>query len=248
MIRLLRILTLIFLPFLACSQFPFEKYPAIKYKEFKNWKFYDKTEKENKTHITLTIPNFFDNNDTVTIQLTTFGLKDSSIIRIYRNKTVIQKISEPMYFSDINLGSEPARIADINGDSLKDIKLVASYMGCGSAALNVRVVYLFQNPDHHFTKISFFDKSSESRPERDFDNDGNFEIITMTLQGYKDHSYWLYNLFNYTNGELISANSKDDYPIMIQFLYRNNYKITNKVSRKEMKELAQTLPEGYEKK
>lgn len=244
---LLTFFAIALLSFTTKGQYPFEKYPAIKYQEYKDWKYYDKSEKENRTHCTMTIPNFFDNQDSLTVQLTNFDQSDSSFIRIYRNKTLLQKKFEAMFFSEMNIGMESIKVADINGDSLKDIKLVAWYMGNGTAAMNVRTVYLFQNPNNHFTKISFDDKIGNDRPERDFDGDGNFEIITMTLKGYEEHSYWLFNLFNYHNGELISANSKDNYPIMIQFLFRANYEITNNVSMEEMKELGMKLPEGYDK-
>lgn len=241
------IFALIFLTLNAKGQYPFEKYPAIKYREYKNWKFYDKTEKENKFHCTLTIPKFFDNQDNLTIQLTTFEY-DSSSVRMYRNKRLLKKSFEPMFFNDVNLGAESIRVADINGDNLKDIKLTASFMGNGTASMDVRTIYLFQNKEGHFTKISFSDKASDSRLERDFDGDGNYEIITMTLKGYREHSYWLFNLFNYLNGDLVNVNSKDNYPIMIQYLNRENYQITKKISRSKMKAFTMKLPEGYDKK
>ena len=233
------------------GQYPFEKYPAIKYKEFKDWVVYDRLGEENKIHHTLSIPKFFENGDSITIQLTSFGdyfhSKDSSIIRIFRNHKQIQKIIENMSFDLINF-YEPLRMADINGDGLNDFKMIASYMGNGIAALNMRVIYLFQNPDHTFTKISFTDMMSENRPERDFDGDGNYEIITMTLKDHGNHNYWLFNLYNFTDGELTNVNGKDDYPIMIQFLNHENYTITDKIPRAEMKDFALPLPEDYDRK
>jgi hypothetical protein len=89
---------------------------------------------------------------------------------------------------------------------------------------------------------------SENRQERDFDGDGNFEIITMNLIGHEDHSFWLFNIFNYLNGGLVNVNAKDNYPIMIQFLNRENYDVTNKISRDKMKTFALTLPEDYDAK
>jgi len=228
------------------GQFPFEKYPAIKYKSYSDWKTYDKTEK--KVHSTLTIPKFFDNGDTLTIQLTSFTDHwwDNSIIRIFRNKIETQKIFENMAFSPVGL--DTLRLADLNGDGLQDIKIISAYMGNGTAALNVRVIYLFQQPDNSFKKISFADKMSNNRQERDFDGDGNFEIVTMSLIGHEDHSYWLFNLFNYKDGALLNVNIKDNYPIMVQFLYRDNYTITNKISREKMKTFTLTLPDEYDKK
>lgn len=230
------------------GQEPFEKYPVISYRVYKNWKVYNLLDKEKKIHHTLTIPNFFENKDSITIQLTSFSDNwDSSYVRIYRNKKQILKFFEPMGFSEGNI-FEPIRTADINGDSLTDLKILVPYMGNGIASLNVRVIYLFQKSDSEFTKISFDDKMYENRPERDFDGDKNYEIITMTLKGYMNHSYWLYNLYNYNANTLINVNAKDDYPIMIQFLYRKNYKITDKITRQKMKDFALPLPEEYYKK
>jgi hypothetical protein len=243
------LLTLFFLSFaiFLFGQYPFEKYPAIKYKEYKDWKVSDKSGKENKYEFTLTIPKFFDKKDALTIKLISFTSKlDSSYITVFRNKEEINNFFEPMSFFPTNL-FEPLRLADINGDHSTDLKLVVPYMGNGTASLNVRVIYLFQQKSKKFTKISYFDKMDENRTERDFDNDGNYEIITMTLLGYKNHSYWLFNLFNWKNEDLCSANQKNNYPILIQFLYRNNYKITNKVTRQETKELAHKKPEDYQK-
>jgi len=247
--QLLALLTLILLTWTTKAQFPFEKYPAITYKNFNDWKLYDKSEKEKKFHHTLTIPDFYTDQDTLTIQLTSFTNNwDSSYIRIFKNKKQIQKFFEPMGFSPSNM-SEPARDADINGDGLSDLKLIISYNGTGLACMNVRVIYLFQKNDGKFTKISFDDMMDENRrPERDFDGDNNFEIITMNITYYGDHSYWLFNLYDFDSDRLINVNYKDNYPIMTQFLLRDNFEITNKISRDKMKEFALTLPEKYDKK
>ncbi len=225
------------------GQEPFEKYPAISYLEFKDWKHYEKTE---KVHHTLTIPNFFKNHDSITIQLTSFSNNwDSSYLRIFRNKKQIQKIFEPMGFSSMNI-FEPIRTADINGDGFIDLKIIIPYLGNGIASLNVRVIYLFQKPGGDFTKISFDDKMNGNRSERDFDGDKNYEIITMTLTSYENHSYWLYNLYDYSSNSLINVNAKYDYPIMIQFLYRVNHQITDKITRQKMKDFALPLPKGLD--
>jgi hypothetical protein len=228
------------------AQFPFEKYAPAHYTSLNNWKTYDKTEKEKKIHSTLTISTFFDNGDTLTIQLTSFTDHwwNNSIIRIFRNKTEIQKIAEDMGFSPIGL--DTLRMSDINGDNLQDIKITVAYLGNGIAAMNARIIYLFQQADHSFKKISFTDKINNNRKERDFDNDGNFEIITMNLISYENHSYWLFNLYHYSNGELVNVNQQHNYPIMIQFLYRKNYEITNKISREKMKTFALPLPDEYD--
>jgi hypothetical protein len=128
-----------------------------------------------------------------------------------------------------------------------DIKITAWYMGNGLASLNRRRIYLFQNKDNRFTKISFLDKlGDDKKPDRDLDGDGNNEIITMNLTYYGDHSYWLFNIYDFIDGELKNVNMKYDYPIMIQYLHRENYEITNKISREKMKEFSLKYPDSYD--
>jgi len=171
---------------------------------------------------------------------------DTSLIRVFRNKNLIETIKEPMFFTSMNVGYRPVRIADINGDALTDIKLVISYLGNGIAGLNERVIYFFQKTDGSFDKISFLDKMAG--PERDFNADNHFEIITMTLDYYEHHSYWTFNVYNFEAGTLVNQNQKYGYPIMIQFLHRPNFKITDKISAQKMKSFEQVLPEYFDKK
>jgi len=243
------ILTLTFLTLTTKGQYSFEKYPAIKYSKKKNWTEYDKREKENKMHWTISLPKFYKDNDSLTIQLTTFGYKDTSNIRIFKNKKQIQLLVEP-YAIGRNFGMliDTIYFADINGDSLLDLKILCWYGGCGIASLNERIIYLFQQPDNKFIKVSYIDMAPSQRPERDFDGDGNYEIITMRLEGYENHNYWTFNLYNFKNGNLECVNDKYDYPIMIQYLFKANYKITDKISKEKMKTFSKKLPDYFDKK
>ncbi|MFL5743009.1 MAG: hypothetical protein ACJ75B_22510 [Flavisolibacter sp.] len=229
------------------GQYPFEKFPAIKYRAYKDWKVFNTNNKEHKTEFVFTIPKFFNKKDSLTLLLTSFDNKwDSSFITILKNGEELQRFFEPMFFYDTNL-MEDVMTADINGDKLQDVKLVIPYMSNG-LGLNTRVIYLFQHNNKSFNKISFDDKMfGQNRPERDFNGDGNYEIITMTLISYGSHSYFAFNLFNFKNSDLVSVNDKYNYPILIQFLYRDNFKITHKISRQKMKDFAQAKPEDYDK-
>lgn len=184
---LLILSTLIIFTLTSKGQYPFEKYLAVKYSIYHDWKIYDRAEDEKKVHSTLTIPNFFGNNDSLTIQLTSFTdhCWDNSIIRVFQNKQQTQKFVEDMIFNPAGL--DTVRVADINGDGLMDVKIVSPYLGNGIASLNVKVIYLFQRQDHSFNKISFDDKSYPNIPERDFDRDGNYEIITITNNPFLEY-------------------------------------------------------------
>ena len=226
------------------AQYSFEKFPPIKYKEYKDWK--GKENLKTESNFKITIPSFYSNKDNITIEIISYAVKsDSSYIKIYRNDKVIQTLFEKTYFMEINLFYEPLRIADINGDNLTDIKFVIPSMGNGSAAMNTRIIYLFQKGNNSFKKVSFNDKerNARHRPERDFNGDKNYEIITMTLDWFNEHSYFTFNLYNYVNSNVINVNQKYDYPIMIQFLHRENFIETNKITKEKMKKFTLQQPE-----
>ena len=84
--------------------------------------------------------------------------------------------------------------------------------------------------------------ATENRPERDFNGDGVYEIITMTLKGYENHNYWTFNIYNMVNGRLENRNKTYGYPIMIQYLFRDNFKITNKITNEKMKTFGDVKP------
>ena len=225
------------------GQYDFEKYPAIKYKEYKDWKIYDWSETKQSINFTITIKDFFSTGDSLTIQLTSYVSKNKkSTIRIFKNTKQIQKIDEIMQFNLSNVQFEPVRMADIDGNGLNDIKISIPYMGNGLAAMNYRIIYLFQTKNGEFLKISFDDKMEKNRKEYDFDGDGNYEIITMNLNSYKNHNYWTFNLFEFKDGKLENVNYKANYPVMVQFLYKKNYKITDKMDRNKMKDFAIKSP------
>lgn len=229
------------------AQYPFEKYPAIKYAEYKHWTMGPGpamfTSDDCLSHYQ-TISPFFP-GESITIRLV--SCDSTSYIYIYKGKHQLQAIPDKMSFFEGNL-SEPIRIADFNGDGLKDIKLVVPYHGCGIASLNARVIYLFQRPGNRFVKIAYMDKIEHGNtPERDMDKDGNYEIITMDLQGYKTHNYWTFNSYNFKDNNLVNVNDKFGYPIMVQYLNRDNYTPTN-IDKNNLKKYSLKVPQEYEVK
>jgi hypothetical protein len=62
--------------------------------------------------------------------------------------------------------------------------------------------------------------------ERDFDNDGKFEIQSVQLMFQSNHSYWRFQIFKIENTDLVDVSDKFGYPIFIQFLKKRNYKPT----------------------
>lgn len=216
---------LIYISFSAKAQYDFEKYPSIQY-DIYEW---ENIELEKSIIHKIDIPNFYKNSDSLNLKLIYFNnsVQDSEIL-----------ISKQKFYEDIPftlIGLDSLRIADINGDGLKDLKIISYYMGNGLASLNVKVVYFFQDTNRRFIKIAYDDKMGDNRSERDFDNDGNFEIITMKLQHHKNHNYWLFNIYNFLDNKIMNVNNKANYPIMIQLLNSETFDISNNLSRDEMK-------------
>lgn len=233
------------------AQYPFESMPRIHYMRYSHWKILDTTDK--RSAFLINVPKFFSHKTDLKVLVASYpGGADSSVITLFKGNEQFLSFVDPYFIGSI-LGPTPQAvfIEDVNGDGLKDIKiLIDGNACCGAYNYYQRVVYLFQKPNGGFTKIAFTDLSMEykNRLERDFDGDGNYEIIVQSFQSYGDHNYFLFNLYNYKNGQVVNVNNKANYPIMVQLLWRENYAITNKISRKQMKQFSKKLPDDYDKK
>jgi len=214
---------------------------------FNNWVKYDWLDSKKSYHQTLTLNKFYQNKDSLTIQLSSFldANKDSSYIRIFRNKHQIQKIFEPMRYLSYAIWG-PLIVADFNNDSLNDLKLNISYMSNGLGMIS-RIIYLLQTKEGLFKKISYDDNlGNGNRPERDFEKNGKFEIITMTLNNYNKHNYWTFDLFEFVNDELRNVDDKFEYPIMVQFLKKPNYRVTDEISKEKMNDFKLIIPRNID--
>jgi hypothetical protein len=222
-------------PILIFGQYPFEKFKSPKYESLE----IKMIEKNNTLEYSKNVISFF--NDKSDLEVTINGNIENLKETYIQVKT---NLKSKKYFEQIPAqGTDGFYIADFNGDGKKDFKIVCFYMGSGLASMNVRVIYFFQKENKEFTKISFDDKMDGNRMERDLNGDGNFEIITMTLEGHKNHNYWLFNVYNFVNDNLICVNNKINYPIMIQYFFRDNYKVTTKITRKDMQKYEIKKPE-----
>lgn len=231
------------------GQYPFDKYEKLNYKFYNDWKSYDMYDKKEKTHETITVPHFYNDSISLTIQFTYDKPKTENIIRIYKGKETIQRFKkEPVDFYLYYVNSHPIRVADINGDGLLDLKIIYDYHTNG-LSLSYRPIYLIQNKDETFTKISF-DNMYEDRLdfERDFNNDKNFEILSVSLVGQDNHNYWSFGIFNFENGEFVDNSLKYGYPIFIQFLNKRNYKQTDrKINLEENQSISNLVIDTGEK-
>jgi hypothetical protein len=227
--NLLPALLLLITNALALAQYPFDKFERPDFKSYNDWKFIEKKD-EKKIHHTMTIPNFFADTAALTIQFTMdeSSKQTQNVIRIYKDDKTIQSFrNDVVDYIQFYISRHPVKVADLNGDSLRDLKITYDYNSNG-LALRYRSMYLIQNENRSFTKYSF-DNQYEDRIdfERDFDNDGNFEIQQVGLVSQNDHSYWRFSVFKITDRGLIDISDRLDYPLFIQFLKRRNHRQAN---------------------
>lgn len=217
------------------AQYPFEKYPAIKYKTL----VFDKSISETDSLLTAKA-SYLNYN----IILTQKEDSDTAHVVIsYKSKLI----------SDFIIGADNAMalqdtayIADIDGNGYPDFKILYFNLGSGLATSLEHKLYCFNEGNKRFN--SFFYIDFFSFPERDINGDGNYEIISDILNKYQGHSYWTFNLFNYKNGKLVNVNSIADYPIMVPYLYDETVEVTRKLSRKKMKKFSVDFPDYFKGK
>ncbi|NOS94326.1 MAG: hypothetical protein HOP30_20625 [Cyclobacteriaceae bacterium] len=210
----------------ANAQYPFDQFESPPFKSYSNWKLFE-NKAENKIHQTITIPAFYADSSELTIQFTSDRSKKEAknIIRNYKGKKTIQRFdSEEVDFLPFNTSRHPIKVADLNGDSLIDIKITYDYNTNG-LSLSYRPIYLIQQENSTFIKYSF-DNQYEDRIdfERDFDKDGTFEIQSVGMFGQNNHSYWIFQVYKITPSGLVEISERVSYPIFIQFLNKRNYK------------------------
>lgn len=169
------------------------------------------------------------------------AVKEITWITIKKNGHTLQKIEEPTGLNGYRIDS--AYVADINGDGLADVKFMIPMQANKTNRINRTEVYLFQHPKHGFTKISFGDVNG--RRERDMDRDKNYEIITRALRSYKGHNYWIFNVYQYTNGDLLNVSKKYGYPRMA---LAGSGASLRKVPVALSKSFSPVYPVGYDKR
>ncbi|NUY80580.1 hypothetical protein HUK80_06715 [Flavobacterium sp. MAH-1] len=224
----------------SSAQYPFEKFKAIRYSTFADWK--TEVGKDSlPVKRMIEIPSFTNGTTLKIEQILKISLPDSldyAEMNLYSNGDLVKtfevgtrSISDPL----------PVYVSDIDDNGRKDIKILFPNYGCGAFNYYCQTVFLFQKTDGSFDDFTFSDicEEFENRPERDFDNDGKFEIITQTFQNYGKHNYWLFNVYGYSEGKLVNLNRLADYPIMIPLL---SHEVSKKIPKKKMKEFAIATP------
>lgn len=172
---------------------------------------------------------------------------DMAEVSLYHRNKIIKKFKVELGLLWIALPSDFALYAaDIDGNGLVDFKLKTHNNGSGLAGSLMHKLFLFNKSYNKFSGVHYIDFSDSD--ERDLNNDGRYEIIT---QHYLQHTlsnqaYWVFDLFNFSNGKLVNVSAANNYPILVQFLYRDNYKITSHFTRRQMRKFSIKAPRDIE--
>jgi hypothetical protein len=234
----MRLLCLILLLFSAkCfGQYPFEKYPARKIVSvpFKAFHFV-----HDSTNIAIARYRNYK------IEALGNPLKNGNNILLYYKNNIIKE-TRGVFRLDNGVASDLSPLFIYHQkDRLVFIIKYYNMDGSGLAGSHVGKVYLVDRGRNNFSATSFGD--FWDKPDRQYalKSDENYAIIGKSYVVYKDHSYWVFDLYNFDDGKLINVSNKYGYPIAVPYLYKETFKSTNKISRKELHKLSLKLPEFY---
>jgi hypothetical protein len=227
---------LLFVSAKCFAQYPFEKYPVKKCDSIK-FKVTDLETDSSNTSIATA-----DYKDYKIKILEGHTLKDDSNILLYFKGKLIKKITAfhlgmmeepfPLYIYQRN-GKTDFLISYFNGD------------GTGLASARVCKLYLLNIHENLFKAVSFMDFYSNPGRQYGFDSSGNYEIVCQSLAEYKGHNYWLFDLYDFHDDRLVNVSKKHEYPIAVPYLFKETFKPTNKIPKKELYRLSAKLPEFY---
>ena len=211
------------------AQYPFDRFCTPAKKAFSNWieSISDPGVVGERRMSKIDLCDVFPHGDTCALVLSDSSddnIVGTTDIKVLRNSVLMQEFnSEQILFNAQIFSDCPVFVADYNGDGEPDIKFSGWYGGTGLAGLNRRIIYLLQDQNHHFTKVSFLDMNVIE--ERDLDSNDHFAIVTMNLSQFNNHSYWTFNLYRIADDDLVSVSDRYGYPKFIQYLFRENYKV-----------------------
>jgi hypothetical protein len=227
-------IVLCFVAFPAHSQTHFTKYRPI---DYRNIQMSQGTDLKDTTRLCLLDLTRSAGFKDMRIELREIKDTDSSTILIYRKGKLSQKISIPYPLWHLD---PEARVADINGDGRADLKLFIYGTGNGLAAMLSTKVYLF-NVGDKFRLVSFFDFAAEK--EYDLNGDGKYEILSCNHVYKGEHSYWVYNAYNFTSGNLVNISKLYKYPLWTKHLYKTDRVIAKEIALKDRLKEYRLLPD-----
>lgn len=152
---------------------------------------------------------------------------DSTRVSIFRSGKLLKEFYEECNIWYMEL---TAYAGDLDKNGKTDIKFVINGGGNGLAGELFYKFYLF-NDGRNFSVVDFID--FDQGLEYDMDADGVFEILSCQHKFYNNHSYWIYNVYNYRKGKLVNTSGKYGYPLWTRHLNNTNKVIARNIPYKE---------------
>lgn len=210
--------------------YPFSLLPSPQYQEVDNWIILDKQyEEERKVHSTIELDSFFSDGCKLTIQATADDseAQSKSVIRLYKNQEWIQAFDKELIipgFYPKYISSHSVKIGDLNDDGLQDFRILYDPLTNG-LSLRFKVMYFIQQPTGRFLRYSFTQQFEDKTIplEYDFNGDGSFEFLSVTLVSIDDHSYWRFQVYELAGEEWSCVSKEVGYPILVQFKDAQNF-------------------------
>lgn len=226
-------------PIMMMGQYEFDSLTKPNYVINNNWYHID-YDSVYINHTLITTKGFYKDGSDLTFQFTQDKMDNT--IMVYKDYKTIQ------FFFHINQGygfhihsgidEYPLQIADLNGDGLKDIKLIYSSLGNGLWFCKYYVLYFIQNEDGTFTLYSpanllifgfIEEKNFEIKrieQERDFNKDGKFEFLQVDYTQLNDHAYWDFNVYEFSKDSAVNVSLKYGYPMLVPYNYEPTFNRT----------------------
>lgn len=135
---------------------------------------------------------------------------------------------------------------DVDGNGMKDF--ISFVYPATSPLLNEIHIYL-QNPEGGYQEISLSEDAGAGIEDVvDINNDGKWEVILTNLVA-KEHSYFLYSVYEFKDYRLVNANKKfKGFPKLVQYTHKNNDKDTSHFTKAERNRFANELDRRIEYK
>jgi len=224
-------LTLLFL-LLASSAFAYmENYPPFQKSEKKPTLFLTQEVPDEYTDGDLIVKTYKKYPDTVMPWVTEIYLKDKLIWSAEGIGDDIGKTDNPR-----TLG---VRKADFDGNGLEDIIVITGNYGNTLCVYMNSLTLFLKAADNKYSILRIETMTGDALQDLiDFNGDGKPEILKCDLvqdvesSDGKTHSYWLYNIYELKENQLVLNNSLlEGFPKFIQYTHKPNDKPTKKVSK-----------------
>lgn len=154
-----------------------------------------------------------------------------------------QSISKPSVLVDFFTRYFHVYHADLNKDGKEDFVIISWYAGCGHAASGANVTF-FLSTSESYSAVTV--STSNPGPHCFIqlpENKGPVYIHSSMIysdegKDAKPHNYWVYNLYEFRNGQLVLCNDKDPrFSKWVWYTFNPNHKETTLLTQQQKEQL-----------